>query len=113
MIVLQLEYLIAVITFVTLLGSGDMREENMQTTLCVRVLKKVAVKEAAVILLLRTWFASSINCHSTSEFRQEIDFGDQKWRTEGCLLLCWEDTKSFTYEQLILHGSKRLEFIYI
>lgn len=53
MIVLQLEYLIAVIPFVILLGSGDMREENMHT-LCVGVLKKVAVKEAAVILLLRT-----------------------------------------------------------
>lgn len=78
MIVLQLEYLIAVITFVILLGSRGMREENMQT-LCVGVLKKVA----AVILLLRTWFAGCISCHSTLEFRQERDFGDQKWRTEG------------------------------
>lgn len=59
MIVLQLEYLIdliAVIIFVILLGSGGMREENMQSV-CVGVLKKVAVKEAAVILLLKTWFA--------------------------------------------------------
>lgn len=47
MVVLQLEYLIAVITFVILLGSGGMREENMQT-LCVGVLKKVAVTGAAV-----------------------------------------------------------------
>ena len=66
MIVLQLEYLIAVITFVILLGSGGMREENMRT-LCVGVLKKVAVKEAAVILLLRTWFASSISCQPALE----------------------------------------------
>lgn len=59
MIVLQLEYLIdliAVITFVFLLGSGGMREENMQA-LCAGVLKKVAFKKAAVILLLKTWFA--------------------------------------------------------
>lgn len=36
-------------------------------TLCVGVLKKVTVKEAAVTLLLRTWFASRISCQSTLE----------------------------------------------
>lgn len=60
MIVLHVEYLIAVITSAVLLGSGAMREEKQ--SLWVGPLKIVAVTEALVVLLLRNLFTESISC---------------------------------------------------
>lgn len=61
MVVLHFEYLIAVITFAVLLGSGTMREGKKQSV-WVGPLKVVDVMEAVVILLLRNLFTESISC---------------------------------------------------